>query len=636
MNPRPIIFLSAVSRELKSVRQLLADVFESLGVGVEVQDIFNVPTGDLRQALREKIDHCCGVVHLIGQHYGFEPPVHETPFDPCSYTQLEARYGLDRKIKVWFLLLDKAFPPDNASSDSEDGAVLQQAWRVRIRKLGHVYENLSNRADIEIRALRIAHEVNKIFGVAPKPDDLDALIQAKIAQAFIQFSQTKTEAAQAAPKDDPAAIERRAYETLEKKLGLKLGILATEVPQLAARLLKAPDTGRIERARALYAEKKYDEAEREALEAKADALTGPGFSARDAREALELAADCARAGFHYPRATEHLRAALALADENREPAEWAGIAHRLALVLHDDGKYGEGVAILQRVVTIRERVLGAEHRDTLASRNNLASELRAQGKYAGAEAEHRAVLAIMQRVLGAEHPDTLTSRMNIASALYLQAKYPEAEKEYRETVEIKTRVLGAEHPDTLASRMGVAIALDDQGRHAEAEAEHRAVLAIRERVLGAEHPDTLASRSNLAAALDAQGKHAEAEAENRARIPIEERVLGADHPDTLTSRNNLANGLQAQGKNAEAETEHRAVLAIQERVLGEEHPDIAQSCYNLAICLKAQAQGADANAKKAEALVFAWRALAVRKKTLGDGHPETQRAQAEVAALEKP
>ena len=67
-------------------------------------------------------------------------------------------------------------------------------------------------------------------------------------------------------------------------------------------------------------------------------------------------------------------------------------------------------------------------RYTSAAATTSPSALRAQGKNAEAEAEHRSVLAIRQRVLGAEHPDTLTTRNNLAAALRAQGKYAEAEE----------------------------------------------------------------------------------------------------------------------------------------------------------------------------------------------------------------
>ena len=51
------------------------------------------------------------------------------------------------------------------------------------------------------------------------------------------------------------------------------------------------------------------------------------------------------------------------------------------------------------------------------SANNLAGSLSGQGKHAVAERINRKVLEVRQRVLGAEHPDTLASANNLAMSL---------------------------------------------------------------------------------------------------------------------------------------------------------------------------------------------------------------------------
>jgi tetratricopeptide (TPR) repeat protein len=98
------------------------------------------------------------------------------------------------------------------------------------------------------------------------------------------------------------------------------------------------------------------------------------------------------------------------------------------------------------------------------------------------EAEHRGVLEDRRRVLGEEHPDTVASRNNLANALGDLGRLEEAEVEHRAVLEIRRRVLGEEHPDTLASRNNLANVLGDLGRLEEAEVEYRAVLEIRRRV----------------------------------------------------------------------------------------------------------------------------------------------------------
>jgi len=55
-----------------------------------------------------------------------------------------------------------------------------------------------------------------------------------------------------------------------------------------------------------------------------------------------------------------------------------------------------------------------------------------QRKFAEAESEYRQVVQIEEKVLGAEHPNTVTSRTNLALTLASRGAYAEAEKEYRE------------------------------------------------------------------------------------------------------------------------------------------------------------------------------------------------------------
>ena len=61
-----------------------------------------------------------------------------------------------------------------------------------------------------------------------------------------------------------------------------------------------------------------------------------------------------------------------------------------------------------------ERVLGAEHPDTLTARASLARWTGEAGDAAGARDQFAALLPIRERVLGPEHPDTVTTRASLA------------------------------------------------------------------------------------------------------------------------------------------------------------------------------------------------------------------------------
>ena len=86
---------------------------------------------------------------------------------------------------------------------------------------------------------------------------------------------------------------------------------------------------------------------------------------------------------------------------------------------------------IERTLADRERVLGADHPDTLASRNNLAGAYRSAGRLDEAIALFERTLADRERVLGADHPHTLTSRNNLAGAYESAGRLDEAIPLYR-------------------------------------------------------------------------------------------------------------------------------------------------------------------------------------------------------------
>src|SRR5688572_27064196 len=98
---KPRIFISAVTSELGTIRQLVSNVLLRLGYDPVTQDIFGTEPGDLRQVLREKIDGCEGLIQLVGRGYGAEPPMigaefAKDGFSRVSYTQFEFLYARAR------------------------------------------------------------------------------------------------------------------------------------------------------------------------------------------------------------------------------------------------------------------------------------------------------------------------------------------------------------------------------------------------------------------------------------------------------------------------------------------------------------------------------------------------------------
>ena len=68
---------------------------------------------------------------------------------------------------------------------------------------------------------------------------------------------------------------------------------------------------------------------------------------------------------------------------------WAGVLNNVGWYAREQGSYNKAEMMHRRALEAKEKVLGPEHPDTLASVSNLGSVLERQGKYEEAEAMHR-------------------------------------------------------------------------------------------------------------------------------------------------------------------------------------------------------------------------------------------------------
>jgi len=658
VTPRQPIFISAVSKELRSARQLVANTLQFLGYEPVWQDIFGTEQGDLREMLRKQVDQCKGVVQLLGQCYGAEPPVSDEQFGRVSYTQYEALYARHKGKKVWYLVLDEHFTADAHEPEPPELRELQAAYTRRVKADMHLFHPLGTPEALEANVLKLRDDLAKLrrgvkqwaigvvlllvliaalviwlvhtqrnqSGVILKQgEQMNAIVDRyqKMQQALTRLADVEAQSKQPGAKSSPEEQRAKAYAILEKELGLPAGSLSKELPGFALELYSRTDTTPLLRARAAYALGKFDEAQKLSLEGAAQDVKAYETAQRvqqdrrkSAIEGYKLAGQSAQKLIQYNEAMSHFREAEKLTDREREPEEWAEVQDAIANLLIDQGQYKSAETLLRPVVEVRARVLGPENPETLRSRNRLNVALWRQAKFTEAEGGFRELIKIQEKVLGPEHPDTLLTRNGLANIFYDQGHYAESEGEHRAILKIRERVLGPEHPDTLKSRSNVANVLDTQGKYAESEAQYREVIKIREKVLGPEHPDTLRGRSNLAAVFYEQGKFAEAEAQFREIMLAQEKVLGPEHPDTIRSRNNLADVADELGRHADAEALDRELIKIREKVLGPEHPETLRSRKNLAIALSGQGRDTEAETQFREM-------IKIQERVEGPEHPDT-------------
>ena len=85
-----------------------------------------------------------------------------------------------------------------------------------------------------------------------------------------------------------------------------------------------------------------------------------------------------------------------------------------------------------KVMDVRNKVLGPDHRDTLISMVHLSRTYSDQRKYEDAEALQMKVLDVRKKVLGPDHPNTLTCMANLARTFADQGKHEQAQNLHME------------------------------------------------------------------------------------------------------------------------------------------------------------------------------------------------------------
>ena len=290
--------------------------------------------------------------------------------------------------------------------------------------------------------------------------------------------------------------------------------------------------------------------------------------------------------------------------------------NNLAYAYRAAGRLEEAITLYEQVTKDSARVLGPDHPDTLASRNNLAETYRSVGRTDEAITLHEQVLADSIRVLGEDHHQTLASRNNLACAYEAAGRTGEAITLYEQVLADSIRMLGEDNPHTLASRNNLAYSYDTAGRTDEAITLYEQVLADSIRMLGEDHPDTLGSRNNLACAYEAAGRTNAAITLYEQVLADSIRMLGEDHPQTLTLRNNLACAYEAAGRTDAAITLYEQVLADRIRILGEDHLQTLASYNNLAYSYVTAG-------RTDEAITLYEEVLADSIRILGEDHPQT-------------
>lgn len=272
--------------------------------------------------------------------------------------------------------------------------------------------------------------------------------------------------------------------------------------------------------------------------------------------------------------------ALARLERIGEPGHpMIGLAlNNLGLNLHEQARYAEALATLERAVAIRAAIEG-EAGATLISMNNQAVVLKALGRFEEADAIYGRVLVARRR--DADPLDLATTLNNLGANQLMMDRASEAEAALREALALREAGLGGGHPLTAQTLSLLADALAVQGRPEAAVMMQRRAL---EALPADTHPlDRAAAMTNLADILKTLNRNAEAVPLDRTALDLMRTALGPDHPETAAAMIGLADGLLMTGETDAARTLLVEALRVQAAALGDAHPAQLQPLFLLGV-----------------------------------------------------
>ena len=266
---------------------------------------------------------------------------------------------------------------------------------------------------------------------------------------------------------------------------------------------------------------------------------------------------------------------------------WAGGCHPVLLragrSLDNSRLTGPAADYWRDLASVSERLLGADHPDTLATVQRLTAAYLAAGRTTDAVRWVQWVLDRRARTLGRDHRDVLAARRDLGHALVAAGQLPDAVGVLEQLAADTERLYGAEHLDTLGAQDELAAAYLAVGQPGAAADLYRRTLAGRERVQGARHPQTLTTRQGLGDASTADGRIKDAISAYKKVLSGWEKELGPDDLKTLEVHGKLGSVYHTQGKMAATVHSYEQTRAGYQRTLGPDHPDTLSTSLRLAL-----------------------------------------------------
>lgn len=213
----------------------------------------------------------------------------------------------------------------------------------------------------------------------------------------------------------------------------------------------------------------------------------------------------------------------------------AGIDEQRANLLVRLGRVDDGLALLNKVVAVKRRVLWSGHPAIATALNNRAVALQNTDRPHEAITDLREALLIRRAALGLDHPDVTDAMVNLGNALRDADQLDEALETMAAAMKFRETQVSADHPQLAITHNDYAVTLDTAGRTEEALEHYEAARIGFERAFGSDSHMVAYALSGLADIALRQGQAGRAAELDERALRLRQAIYNDDHPLVVES-----------------------------------------------------------------------------------------------------
>lgn len=619
-----VIFISAVSQELRSTRKVVAETLHALGYDPKWQDIAATDSGDLCGVLRKWVDESDAVLQVVGQCYGFGPKNPPPQYDECSYTQYEALYAKDQGKPVYYIFTDATHPTDGCGCEPKSLHDLQAHYRKKVKSYGHLYHRSDSLDKTELIVRRLKDDLAEMRREARETQDY----LLRMTEESLNVQRKQLAAIQEIGFNFSKVVQGGSLAKLQQEYDDLLRdvagwydqdpkALANEMRKRAQVIVADPDEKWRAKVIALREAGHFIEARNFAIEA---AQRSSVMRERNQRDEVRMWIEVAMSEIdlgRFDQALAYARRALTHADQQSDFPTWAAARYQQGRAFRWLNRHKDACAIFDELMPLLEGAFGRGSLPALQCRRSLAISLYYEGRVGVAELHFRELVLQCELELGATNLNTLTSRVWLANTFISQGNLTDARRHHEFVLNAVKDMRDQKRHLTLTLGLAVFNEAISKLEHSVVSPSDQNDLIFLEKATGI----ALSKNELLCSGMSGDEEDTRGYlSDSKARKEPEKHTGDVSQQvDPVLARLSQANALRSAQRYPEAEMAYREALTLSECVSDTDPTNVAWGCYYLAFCLEEQQ-------RFTEALAFMLNAEKVWAETLTIEHPYAKRA----------